>query len=59
MFNKGGVMLIKNRDGWDLTLGSGEGCCGIKRHELESLQIDISVALINEDFNERGEPCSK
>ena len=52
-------MLIKNRDGWDLTLGSGEGCCGIKRHELESLQIDISVALINEDFNERGEPCSK
>ena len=56
-------MLIKTRDGWDLTLGSGEGCLGIKRHELESLQIDISVALINEDFDNEGKPkgdvCSK
>jgi hypothetical protein len=59
MLNKGGVMLIKNRNGWDIVLGDGEGCQNIKRHELESLQVDISCALINEDFGERGQPCSK
>ena len=52
-------MLIKSRYGWDIVLGDGEGCYNIKRHELESLQVDISCALINEDFGERGEPCSK
>jgi len=59
MFNKGGDMLIKSRYGWDIVLGDGEGCQNIKRHELESLQVDISCALINEDFGERGEPCLK
>jgi hypothetical protein len=53
-------MLIKSRDGWDIRFGLGEGCFGVKRHELEGLQVDISCALINEDFNEKGEPeCLK
>lgn len=49
-------MLVKNRDGWDIILGYGEGCYGVKRHELESLLIDISCAMINEDFDYNGKP---
>ena len=52
-------MLTKNRHGWDIRIGDGEGCFNIKRHELEELQIAISCAMINEDFDHNGNPVRK